>query len=141
MEDKYDITLFNELEVGRKGFAGKQPTDWYPLPFWRQLITTDESPIEDYCYYDRKPRLDIFLDQLTNFVEECSKESVPFFAFAFYIQVTHVRFNQAKTIDGHYSQWITKLKHILKDQFVILMGDHGCRWGGGFLQVIHCFSN
>ena len=137
MEDKYDITLFNELEVGRKGFVKKQPVDWYPLSFWRQLISNDESVIEDYCYYDRKPRLDIFLDQLRHFVNESHSRSLPFFAFAFYIQVTHVNFNRARTIDGHYSQWINQLAPLLKDEFVILMGDHGCRWGGGYLQVVH----
>jgi hypothetical protein len=135
MEDSYEITLFSEIENGRKGFVREQPVDWYTLPFWRQLISTDEPIIEDFCYFDRKPRVDIFLNQLKHFLKRCYEKSMHYFAFAFYIQVTHVNFVNARILDSHYANLINELKHHIQNDFVILMGDHGCRWGDGFLQV------
>ncbi|KAH7644503.1 hypothetical protein HUG17_0041 [Dermatophagoides farinae] len=134
VEDYPKFSLFN---YESKGFTKHQPTDFYPRPFWLRLFEeyntfrTRMEPFDiDHCYKNRVPKIDIFLDQTKHFIERCQQQSLPYFGFFFYIEITHNDFNAAQMIDSHLAKFFKQTKHSLDNNtIVILMGDHGNRFG------------
>lgn len=124
IEDFPTFTLFN---YESKGFV-KEPTDWYPRPFWIHLfrgvskILLELVPFDlSNCYIDRFPKIDIFLEQIKHFISQSVSRHLPYFAFTFYIEVTHNDFNRAQLIDSHVSRFFEQISHQLNDTIVILM--------------------
>ncbi|CAG2121023.1 unnamed protein product, partial [Medioppia subpectinata] len=139
IEDFPTFTLFN---YESKGFVEK-PVDWYPRPFWIHLfrdvskILLGLIPFElSNCYIDRFPKINLFLEQIKHFIHECQTKHFPYFAFTFYIEVTHNDFNRVQLIDSHVSHFFEQMKNQLNDTIVILMGDHGNRFGPLLQTVI-----
>ncbi|CAG2174591.1 unnamed protein product [Oppiella nova] len=139
IEDFPTFTLFN---YESKGFREK-PVDWYPRPYWIHLfrdvskILLGLIPFElSNCYIDRYPKVDLFLQQIKHFITECNAKHFPYFAFSFYIEVTHNDFNRAQLIDSHVSQFFHQMRHQLNNTILVLMGDHGNRFGPVLQTVI-----
>ena len=102
-----DFPLFTLFNYESKGFT-KRPTDWYPRPFWIHIfrevskILLGLIPFDlNYCYNERQPKIDIFLKQIKHFIHRSETHLYPYFAFAFYIEVTHHDFNRVQLIDSH----------------------------------------
>ena len=124
IEDYPTFTLFN---YESKGFV-KKPTDWYPRPFWIHLfrdvskILLGLVPFDlSGCYIDRFPKIDIFLQQIKHFINTSDSHLLPYFAFAFYIEVTHNDFNRVQTIDSHVSHFFEQMRQRLNNTIIILM--------------------
>ncbi|XP_054163318.1 uncharacterized protein LOC128961138 [Oppia nitens] len=139
IEDFPSFTLFN---YESHGFVS-QPTDWYPRPFWIHLfrdvskILLGLIPFDlSNCYMNRFPKIDIFFQQIKHFIHECHAKHYPYFAFNFYIEVTHNDFNRVQLIDSHVSQFIEQIRDQLNNTIFILMGDHGNRFGPVLQTVI-----
>src|SRR5699024_10962595 len=82
------------------------------------------SSSSSLCYKDRVPKVEVFLDQVHHFVRRCTETSptVPYFAFTFYIELTHNNFNKAQTIDWHVARFFNRTRPYLdNDTIVILM--------------------
>lgn len=125
VEDYPSFTLFN---YESKGFVKSPPTDFYPRPYWMYLFDMFSwfilkvTPFNiNPCYKDRTPKVDIFLDQIHHFVEQCNRHQQPFFAFTFYIELTHNDFNKAQTIDTHVATFLNESFGLLNDTIVIVM--------------------
>ena len=132
IEDMPKFTLFNYIS---KGFV-HQPTSFYPRPMWLHIQRAHTSVYDllypfsrDICIYERYPIINVLFDQTYSFVKQSHKSGRPFFAFSFLIQTTHNDFNRAKTLDAHLKEFFVRLKPYLDDTIVILMGDHGNRFG------------
>lgn len=124
VEDDPIFGLFNYLA---KGFE-KPPTDWYPRPVWLQIDKEQGIENIELCYR-RRPKFDIWLQQVKQFINKAHKSSQPFFLFAFHILVTHNHFTRAQLIDKSIANFIKEYRHILDDTFFVFMGDHGNRFG------------
>lgn len=124
IEDFPTFTLFN---YESQGFL-KRPTDWYPRPFWMHLFRDVSKlllgliPFDlSNCYDERIPKIDIFLQQIQHFIHQCDTHLLPYFAFAFYIEVTHNDFNRAQLIDSHISTFLEESRLRLNNTILILM--------------------
>ena len=140
VEDYSKFSLFN---YEAKGFVNGKPTDIYPRPFWTHLFSEVNTnflkwyPFNlDPCYKNRVPRVDIFFDQIHNFMEQSSKMKIPIFAYTFYIELTHNDFNKVQTLDYHLSKFLKQSSTYLNDTIFILMGDHGNRFGSALQTTI-----
>lgn len=125
IEDYPKFTLFN---YESKGFVNSSPTDFYPRPFWIELFQ-DVTPILlkyfpfriSSCFRDRIAKVDIFLDQVYHFMKRSVQNMLRFFAFTFYIELTHNDFNKAQTIDSHLAKFFRRSMSMLNDTVVIFM--------------------
>ncbi|RWS29153.1 uncharacterized protein B4U80_10267 [Leptotrombidium deliense] len=121
IEESDHYTLFNYLE---NGFI-RQPTDWYPRPYWMHV----QQKVEDSLCFKGHCIVDIFLDQIKVFVRKA--QNIPKFVFAFLVLIDaiHEDFNTAQLIDSHYANFFNEMKVEFNRSIVILMGDHGSRVG------------
>lgn len=124
-EDNPEFTLFNYLS---KGFI-KQPTDFYPRPLWLGLF---QSPLlttsSDFCL-GSVTSYQILFEWIKEFITKHSKEL--YFLFSFYIAIAHNDFNEAQLLDNDAFNLLKDLneKEYFKNAIVIVMGDHGSRFG------------
>lgn len=125
VEDYPSFSLFN---YESNGFVQSPPTDFYPRPFWLKLFS-QHTPLMlslfpfgiSPCYKRRVAKVDIFLDQVHHFVQRCVQRMRKFFAFTFYVELTHDDFNRAQTIDSHLAAFFRRSAHLLNDSIVVLM--------------------
>ncbi|RWS26918.1 hypothetical protein B4U80_10368 [Leptotrombidium deliense] len=130
VEDLAIIGLFNYLKYG---FLEK-PTDFYPIPFWLSLYghvepgsaMTNETY---YCFANVGAKVEIFLEQLFQFVHKMQLNKQPYFMYSFYSQVTHENFNNFQLIDEYIAKFVKRLEPFLENTIFIIMGDHGSRVG------------
>ncbi|XP_022234991.1 uncharacterized protein LOC106473914 [Limulus polyphemus] len=124
-EDSPEFTLLNYLSKG----CLNQPTDFYLRPLWLAL---QGSPLwkesSQWCF-GNVPKLKLLLDWILEFCKKHKK--IPYFLFSFFIEVTHNDFNNAQLLDDDVSQFLEMLNRsgLFKNTIVILMGDHGNRYG------------
>lgn len=128
IEDDPEFTLFNYLS---QGFVEKPPTDWYPRPLWLEMAGFKGIWDQLTFCFNHKPKIDIWSEQVLQFLRHCDQNDMPYFAFTFYIQVTHNDFNRAQMIDSHIANLVAEFQAKHKDSIFILMGDHGNRFGNG----------
>jgi len=119
LEETVGLTLFNYLADGFK----EKPTDFYPRPYWIHLrdSVSNFNFENGKCFRQKTPFIDIFYDQAELFMNRCMKKSHPYFAFTFFIDITHDDFNSAQIVDSHVSRFIQKMEPQLKDSIFILM--------------------
>ncbi|XP_055693772.1 uncharacterized protein LOC129796084 [Lutzomyia longipalpis] len=126
-EDIGYLGLFNYF---KKGFRN-QPTDYYTRP----LITAMERQIaykkvgNVYLCYGSKTPFEILFDYIHKFVQSLQERR--FFGFFWTSSFTHDYLNMPKLIDGKIVSFLRQLNHeaLLNDTVLILMSDHGLRWG------------
>jgi len=124
IEDHPDYTLFN---YESEGFVRKSPTVFYPRPYWLHMYRNHDTS-ED-CLDRKIPKIEVLLNQIKSFVKLNVENSRSYFAFSFYIEVTHDDFNKAQLVDLHISRFIQSIEKYLNNTIFILMGDHGNRYG------------
>ncbi len=124
IEDDPTRTLFN---YESKGFSRSSPTSFYPRPFWLHMYQNHD--ISHLCLNKRIPKIEILLNQTKAFIEANSERSVPYFSFTFSIEVTHNDFNRAQLLDSHISHFIESIRNSVNNTILIVMGDHGNRYG------------
>lgn len=125
VEDYPQFTLFNYYS---RGFRKGPPTDFYPRPFWMYLYE-EYSPLMlqvfpfriSPCHRQSVPKVDIFFDQLTHFMRQTKAANLPYFAFTFFIELTHNDFNAAQTIDSHVAKFLRNNLGDLKDTIFMIM--------------------
>lgn len=125
IEDHPRFTLFNYFS---NGFVHGTPTHFYPRPFWLQLykqygdIMMRMFPFQiSPCYQQRVPKIDIFFHQLSHFMQQTKAQHSPYFAFTFFIELTHNDFNAAQTIDSHVAKFVENNLDNLKDAIFVVM--------------------
>ncbi|XP_076315052.1 uncharacterized protein LOC143227493 [Tachypleus tridentatus] len=124
-EDDPEFTLLNYLSKG----CLNQPTDFYLRPLWLALHGSPLWKESSQWCFGNVPKLKLMLDWILDF---CKKhKSIPYFLFSFFIEVTHNDFNNAQLLDDDVSQFLEMLNRsgLFKNTIVILMGDHGNRYG------------
>ncbi|XP_023241495.1 uncharacterized protein LOC111639786 [Centruroides sculpturatus] len=124
-EDEPEYTILNYLSKG----CLRKPTDYYPRPLW--LALSESSLLKKsstYCL-GNIPTYTILFNWMKEFIEKYSREL--YFLFSFYIAVTHTNFNNAQYLDGDVYNLLRELNENghFRNTVVIVMGDHGNRYG------------
>ncbi|XP_076368454.1 uncharacterized protein LOC143255917 isoform X1 [Tachypleus tridentatus] len=127
-EDAPHISTFNYL---KRGFY-TQPTDYYLRPFI--LAAEDqlgrEKPLNCYLCVGPKSETEIVLNWMQAFVEQFHNQT--YLAFGWINSLSHDFLNYPAKGDHFYYQFFKHLysKGLLNSTIVILLSDHGMRWGG-----------
>ncbi|XP_045201848.2 uncharacterized protein LOC123555243 [Mercenaria mercenaria] len=122
-EDLADIGTFNFRMLGFKD----QPVNHYMRPFY--LAATPIYPyFSRYCLGSRT-RHQVYLDWLKEGLETNNDKN--FFTFGFFSEYTHSNNNPAILSDEENVAFLEYLrgKNILDKAFLIVMSDHGTRYG------------
>lgn len=126
-EDAANIGLFNYLMVGFR----KQPTDFYLQSF--NLAAEEEIGHEKwlnaFLCLGKRLNLEVLLDSIKQFV--LNVKNSPFFGFFWSTSLTHDYLNLPKQGDDYYVKLLQTLYNegIFNNSIVILLSDHGMRWG------------
>lgn len=126
-EDACDISTFNYLKPGFR----VQPTDYYLRPFCiaaEREIGNHHKVNTNLCLGARK-NFQVLLDYTYKTALEFRND--PYFAFFWQTSLTHDYLDYAQLGDDSYSSFINNLqrKNLLKKTALIVMSDHGIRWG------------
>ena len=123
-----DATRYNTFTLDKSGFF-KQQFHHTMLPFMLAVESTlsDRYPDSDTCHHLNTFK--ILNEKSKEFITTYSK--VPHFAFNFAVDLTHEDFNALSLEDVHVLQTLKELKDngFLDNSILILMGDHGARFG------------
>lgn len=84
---------------------------------------------QQFCYENNGPKIQIFNNQIENFIRKQTSADLPFFLIASYSQMTHEDFNNFQMVDSVYADFIRRMKPLLNDTILIFAGDHGPRFG------------
>ena len=127
-EDACQMSTFNYLKPGFR----TQPTDYYLRPFCLAAendIGNTHKLNANLCLGTRK-NFEVLL-QYTYKVALRFKND-PYFAFFWQASLTHDILEYAQLGDDSYSDFVASLKNenLLKKTALIMMSDHGMRWGG-----------
>ena len=142
-EDSSNMGLF---QFGKKGFKSS-PTDFY----WTTMNHVSNEQIgfnyqgnSNQCLGTRLS-YQVLWNYLLKFVETSkliSLSKVPFFALFWLTSITHDYLNYPHLIDDDFLTVLKRLKnlHTFENSIVIVLSDHGIRWGeyrstfNGFLE-------
>uniref|UniRef100_A0A182RMA9 Uncharacterized protein n=1 Tax=Anopheles funestus TaxID=62324 RepID=A0A182RMA9_ANOFN len=129
-EDSSAMATFN---YGKKGFR-KQPTDYYLRNFFRQMESSvgyNKKLNAKLCLGGRNPTR-VLLDYARKLVKTFGAKE-PVFSLLWAVGMTHDFFNNPSLIDDDYRQVLEFMneqqQHYLNRTVLILMSDHGIRWG------------
>ncbi|XP_065164526.1 uncharacterized protein [Atheta coriaria] len=124
-EDTANIGLFT---YERRGFH-EQPTDYYYNHFdfiaENNVGNTKFSGINQ-CIGSRA-RYEVLLDYVSNYAITMNENKRKHFGYFWTTSLTHDYLNMAKLGDDSYRNWLSGLE--LNDTALILMSDHGMRFG------------
>lgn len=131
LEDMAIVGIFNYAKWGWK----TSPTDWNPRAFWVQMYPESGSfkiwdamnLKEQFCF--NEPKVDIFLNQVHDFMVKMKKLDQPYFLYAFYSQMTHDDINNYQIVDEPFANFFGRTKGMYNDTLLIFAGDHGPRYG------------
>lgn len=126
-EDMASLGLFNYL---RKGF-NNQSTDYNIRPALLEMeshISSHKKGNAHLCLGSRRP-VDVMLDYLDKFIYSIG--NLPYFSFFWTTSYTHDYLNYPRLIDNEFANVLSNLSssNALNNTFLILMSDHGIRWG------------
>lgn len=126
-EDACEITTFNYLKPGFR----VQPTDYYLRPYCvaaENDIGNTHKLNTKLCLGTRKN-----FDTLLQYTHKVALEfkNNPYFAFFWQTSLTHDFLEFPQLGDDSYSDFVKslKLKNLLENTALIMMSDHGMRWG------------
>lgn len=126
-EDVGYLSLFNRQQSGFK----KQPTDFYLRPILLEMerhIGSEKTVNVALCMGGRRT-VDVLLEYIRKLLPLMSNEK--FFAFFWAVTMTHDLFNMPMLLDEDIKQLLTTFESsgVLNRTIVLLMSDHGIRWG------------
>lgn len=126
-EDSSSLGTFNYVKVG----FSNAPTDYYIHTFIDQaekIVGSNKDFNSNLCMQDIP-----FYKVLLNYVEDLTTtlKSSKLFGFFWEISMSHDYLNYPMVMDDDYVQFFNRLeaKNYLDDTIVIVVSDHGIRWG------------
>ncbi|CAG7786043.1 unnamed protein product [Allacma fusca] len=127
-EDEVWMSTFN---YHKRGF-GEQPADYYFNTFLNQLgrrLGHHNLVNTNYCYGPR-PGLDLSLNFLRQMAYTMNKTR-PYFQFTWSNAATHDQLNYGRLGDKAVADTLARFKSggFFEDTALILLSDHGLRWG------------
>ncbi|XP_023214380.1 uncharacterized protein LOC111617303 [Centruroides sculpturatus] len=126
-EDTPHMSTFNYVKPG----FSKQPTDYYFRPFILEAEDNQGWKYEGFTYQCIGPtsETEAVLSWLESFAKNFNTRS--YFAFGWINSLTHHFLNYGSYGDSYYADFFRRLHESgdLKNTVVILMSDHGMRWG------------
>lgn len=129
MEDMSSLGLFHYLKSGFK----KQPTDINGRPFFLEMENNiaKQKKGNTYLCLGGQRTIDVLLNNMKKITSTYKTSSKPHFSFFWTTSYTHDYLNLPKLIDSDVAQYLRDLsiEGILKNTFLILMSDHGMRYG------------
>lgn len=125
-EDMPKISLFNYLRGGLKN----TPTDHYMRPFWLAVEASKLLFLSSSLCFGNIPKHLLQLNYTRAFVQEYSKRQIPFFAFSFFVELSHDYMRIVPSADGDFKSWLGDLfdSGHLNDTFLFFISDHGHRF-------------
>lgn len=121
------IAVFNYL---KRGFH-KQPTDYYPRPWFYEAETKIGRHFSGNCYLCLGPKLSLsaILDYAYKFFQ--TFHSKKFFGFFWSTSFTHDYMNLPSQGDETVFNFLrrTRENQLLNQTVLIVLSDHGLRWG------------
>lgn len=129
-EDMGSLGLFQYL---RRGFK-EQPTDYClrPIIIEMEHNTAKQKSVNTYLCMGNRRTVDILLDYAQKFITfMTTKATRPHFSFFWTTSYTHDYLNFPTLIDADFANFLRNLKlsGALNNTFLVLMSDHGIRWG------------
>ncbi|XP_052867755.1 uncharacterized protein LOC128273759 [Anopheles cruzii] len=129
-----DSTAMGTFNYGKKGFR-QQPTDYYLRSFFRQMESSvgyNKKLNAKLCLGGRSPT-SVLLDYARKVVKTFGSEE-PVFSLLWGVGMTHDFFNNPSLIDEDYRRLLEfvadeEQRDYLNRTVLILMSDHGIRWG------------
>ena len=119
-----DLAYYGTFQKRMMGFK-HQPTDHYVRPYYLYL---DKITPGEYCV-GSLPRHKNYLNWMMDFYDVYYDR--PKFSFSFHSQLTSESYVDLHKADGDYLQFLQDMQHSghLDNTLVILMTDHGARYG------------
>ncbi|XP_050081796.1 uncharacterized protein LOC126569042 [Anopheles aquasalis] len=127
-----DTSALGTFNYCKKGFR-EQPTDYYLRSFFRQLesnVGYNKKLNAKLCLGGRTPTV-VLLDYARKLVRRFGTGE-PLFSLLWGVGMTHDFFNNPSLIDGDYRRLLEFMADepgYLNRTVLILMSDHGIRWG------------
>lgn len=129
IEDMASLGLFHYL---REGFE-QQPTDYNsrPIIYEMEQAIANEKSLNTFLCLGKRRTFDIFLEYANKFLAKVAQTKETFFSFFWSTSYTHDYFNYPALIDADLATFLQspRLASILDNTFLVLMSDHGLRWG------------
>ena len=119
-----DYPMAGAFYYRTRGFS-KQPVTHYMRPFY---LAVKKSERKGFCIGERSS-YKVYLDWLKEGLE--TNKGKPFFTFGFNSKYSHDGYLQMSKVDKYNVEFLKYMydKDILQNTFLILMGDHGRRYG------------
>ncbi|XP_054706526.1 uncharacterized protein LOC129216339 [Uloborus diversus] len=125
-EDLPDLNLFNYY---RGGFRNA-PTDHYMRPFWIAMQTSRLYRFSSHLCFGRMPKHLLQIHYLKDFVSKYSNLAIPFFAFSFFVELSHDYINEVSLADEDFHSLLKELllSGYLNRTYIFFLSDHGHRF-------------
>ncbi|XP_030555278.1 uncharacterized protein LOC115758677 [Drosophila novamexicana] len=125
-----DVGLLGLFNFGRSGFR-EPPTDYYLRPMLLEMeeqIATNKDTNIQLCMGGRRTA-DVMFEYMRKFVPRMRRDL--FFSFFWSVALTHDYFNAPRMLDPQLALNLQQLHEsgVLNRTLVLLMSDHGLRWG------------
>lgn len=125
-EDQPKIGLFNY----HRGGMVNQPTDHYMRPFWLAVETSKLLVLSSSLCFGNIPKHILMLNYTRSFMQKYDKNKTPFFAFSFFVELSHDYVRLVSSADEDFKSWLSDLFHsgYLNNTFLFFLSDHGHRF-------------
>lgn len=125
-EDQPKLNLFNYLRGGLK----KQPTDHYMRPFWLAVENSKLLVLSSSLCFGNVPKHIIQLNYTYSFIKKHTESKIPFFAFSFFVELSHDYVRLVSAADDDFKSWLSGLFNsgYLNNTFLFFLSDHGHRF-------------
>lgn len=125
-----DVALLGLFNYCRPGFR-RPPTDYYlrPLVMEMEKQIAGKKELNVHLCMGGRRTADVLLEYMRKLVPHMQKE--PFFSFFWSVSLTHDYFNFPMLLDAQLAANLQRLHEsgLLNQTLVLLMSDHGMRWG------------
>lgn len=129
IEDMAGLSLFHYL---RNGFKS-QPTDYNsrPLIYEMEMAIANKKSGNTFMCLGKRRTFDILLEYADKFLAQMTASKRDFFSFFWSTSYTHDFLNYPQLIDGDLAKFLRsdRVASLLDNTFLVLMSDHGLRWG------------
>lgn len=129
VEDMASLGLFHYL---RNGFV-KQPTDHYSRAVFNELELSQagHKSGNTWLCLGKRRTFDVLLQYANKFLSRMARTKEDFFSFFWSTSYTHDYLNYPTLIDADLAGFLRsdRIAALLDNTFIVLMSDHGIRWG------------
>lgn len=125
-EDQPKIGLFNYLRGGLQD----PPTDHYLRTFWLAVQTSKLHLLSSSLCFGNVPKHLMQMHYTQDFVRKYNKLKTPFFAFTFFVELSHDYVKVVSSADDDFKTWLSDLfkSGYLNNTFLLFLSDHGHRF-------------